>query len=215
MSEAATNVSRTKEWLLAHRDYPHKDWCLVWPFYRDRREGRGIVDATEEGESKLAHRVMCEMVNGPPPPDKPQATHSCGNGHEGCVNPNHLLWGNNSDNQHQRYEHGRANSHTQGNRSRFTAEQIEKMRSQWGEFTQERLAEIYGVTVQTIQYYLKYREAKGHAGGKVKHWSPEDDESLKEALDRGLSLAEAAEYVGRSYGATTSRVYRKGFKKSA
>lgn len=28
------------KWILAHQDYPHKDWCLIWPFSRDKH-GRG------------------------------------------------------------------------------------------------------------------------------------------------------------------------------
>jgi hypothetical protein len=201
--------AKARAWLLAHRDYPHEDWCLIWPFARDRREGRALVSL--DGE-RLAHRVMCKMVNGPPPDDKPQATHSCGNGHGGCINPRHLFWGSNSDNQIQRYAHGHPNPNANGNRSQFTPEQIETMRSQWGEFTQEKLAEMYGVSIPTIQYYLKYRETRGHAGGKVKHWTPEEDDRLKEAISRGLNFRQAGEFVGRPHKATMGRTYRLGLK---
>jgi hypothetical protein len=84
------------------------------------------------------------------------------------------------------------------------------MRSQWGEFTQERLAEIYGVTVQTIQYYLKYREAKGHAGGKVKHWHPDEVESLKVGVASGASIDQLAKLVGRSERAVVSKARKLG-----
>ena len=50
--------AKVRAWLLAHRDYPHDGWCLIWPFSRDRREGRAIFGNAEEGESRLAHRVM-------------------------------------------------------------------------------------------------------------------------------------------------------------
>lgn len=202
--------AKAKEWLLAHRDYPHEDWCLIWPFGRDRREGRATMHV--DGKHGLAHRVMCEMICGPAPADKPQATHSCGNGDQGCVNPRHLAWGDNSDNQHQRYAHGRPNTNANGNRSQFTPEQIETIRAQWGEFTQEKLAEMYGVSIPTIQYYLKYRKTRGHAGLKVNHWSPEEDERLKQAIARGCNFRKAAEYVGRPMSATTARAYRLGLK---
>jgi hypothetical protein len=191
------------EWLLAHVDRPDGE-CLIWPFTRDKGDGRARLG------DKLAHRVMCELVNGPAPTDKPQAAHSCGNGHLGCVHPRHLSWATNSENQYQRYEHGRASFHRQGNRSRLTPEQIETMRSQYGEFTQEKLAEMYGVRRQTIQYYLKYRETLGHDGGKVKHWSPEEDDRLKQAIARGLNIRQAAEFVGRPHKATMSHIYRIG-----
>lgn len=197
---------KTEEWLEAHRDYPHEDWCLFWPFTRDKREGRA-----KKGKN-LAHRIMCEMVNGSAPEDKPQAVHICGNGHLGCVNPRHLSWATNGENQIQRYAQGRNSFHRQGNRSRFTPEQIETMRSLYGQFTQEKLAEIYGVSIPTIQYYLKYRETRGHAGGKVQHWTPEEDGKLKEAIRRGYTHKQAAEFVGREHHATSTRTYRLGLK---
>lgn len=201
--------SKVREWLLAHRDYPHKEWCLIWPFARDGREGRAL--ASVDGEH-LAHRVMCKTVHGPAPADKPQATHSCGNGHEGCINPHHLFWGSNSDNQNDRYNHGRRNNSAGGNRSRFTPEQIEAIRSQYGEFTQQKLAEMYGVSIPTIQYYLKYRETRGHAGLKIKHWTPEEDDQIRDCVSRGLNFTQMAREVGKSVGATMGRAYRLGLK---
>lgn len=171
-----------------------------------------MMGGCAEGESRLAHRVMCEMVNGPAPLDKPQATHSCGNGHEGCVIPRHLSWGSNTDNQNDRYAHGRYSQKAKGNKSQFTPEQIETMRSQWGEFTQEKLAEMYGVTVPTIQYYLKYRETCGHAGLKVKHWSPDDDAQLRKAYQNGCTHREAAAIVGRGSKAAQGRAARLGLR---
>jgi len=200
--------SKTRNWLEAHRDYPHEDWCLIWPFARDRREGRALM-GVRDGE-KLAHRVMCEMVNGPAPPNKPQGTHSCGNGHEGCVNPNHLLWGSNSDNQKQRYAHGRHNPHAYGNKSQFTEEQIETIRSQYGEFTQEKLAEMYGVSIPTIQYYLKYRETRGHAGLKIKHWRPDEIEALRAGVAEGLNFTQIAKRLGKKPHSVSSKAYRLG-----
>jgi hypothetical protein len=198
------NVSKGREWLMAHRDYPHEDRCLIWPFTRDKREGRARVGRF------LAHRVMCEIVNGPAPADKPQSAHSCGNGDQGCVNPRHLSWASNSDNQIQRYAHGRASFHRQGNRSRFTSVQIADIRAKYGEFTQEALAEIYGVTIPTIQYYLKYRETRGHANGKVNHWREDEIEKLRAGIDRGMKFKELASFIGRPISAVEMKTYRLG-----
>jgi len=30
------------EWIEAHADYPHKNWCLFWPWFRDKN-GRGVI----------------------------------------------------------------------------------------------------------------------------------------------------------------------------
>jgi hypothetical protein len=151
---------RAYRWMLDHAGYQH-DYCLIWPFARDARVGRGMFGYN--GRYFWAHRFMCEMVNGPAPTDKPQAAHSCGNGHKGCVNPRHLAWSSNSNNQIDRYRRdGRVNPNANGKRGLFTAEQIAAIRSGYGEKTQMQLAEMYGCSLGTIQYYLKYREQRGH-----------------------------------------------------
>ena len=202
-------TTRTEQWLFDHKDYPH-DYCLIWPFARESRVGRGMMGGV--GNRKWAHRAMCEIVHGPAPTDKPQAAHSCGNGDQGCVNPRHLSWANNSENQRQRYAQGRGNPNANGNKSRFTPTQIAEIRAKYGEFTQVKLAEMYGCSLGTIQYYLKYRDERGHAGGKVDHWSPEEDEKLRRAIGWGYNFRQIAEYVGRSLGATTGHAYRLGLK---
>lgn len=201
---------RTEQWLHDHKNYPH-DYCLIWPFARDPNVGRGSLRVP--GKSNWAHRVMCEMVKGPPPTPKHECAHSCGNGHQGCVNPNHLSWKTRSENQIERYRiHGRGNPNANGNKSRFTPEQIEKIRSQHGEFTITKLAEMYGCSYGTIQYYLKYRERRGHAGGTINHWTPDDDDRLREAMSRGYTYKQAGEFVGRAEKATASRCKRIGLK---
>jgi hypothetical protein len=200
----------TEQWLTDHKDYPH-DYCLIWPFARESRVGRGMMgDATNK--RKWAHRCMCELVHGPAPADKPQAAHSCGNGDQGCVNPRHLSWATNSENQLHRYAQGRGNANARGNRERFTPEQIAKIRSQWGEFTQVKLAEMYGCSLGTIQYYLKYREERGHAGGKIVHWTPDEDDQIRDCVKRGLKFPQIASEVGRSVSATMARTYRLGLQ---
>lgn len=204
-------MSRTREWLEAHREYPH-DWCLIWPFARESRVGRGHV-SVGEGETDWAHRVMCEMVKGPAPADKPQAAHSCGNGHLGCVNPRHLSWANNSENQLQRYVDGRGNPNAHGPRSMFTDEQIAEIRAKWGEFTQTKLAEMYNCSLGTIQYYLKYRVQRGHSGDSIKTFRPEEDALLRDGISRRLNFTQIAELLpGRSKAAVSARAYRLGLK---
>lgn len=199
----------TEQWLLDHKDYPH-DYCLIWPYFRESRVGRGKMEF--EGRNGWSHRFMCELVHGPAPADKPQAAHSCGNGDQGCVNPRHLSWANNSENQLQRYAHGSGPSNTTGNKSRFTPTQIAEIRAKYGDFTQTKLAEMYGCSLGTIQYYLKYREERGHAGGKIKHWSPEEDDQLRDCVKRGLSFPEMAREIGRPLSAVTGHAYRLGLK---
>ena len=66
--------------------------CLPWPYAKGRNgEGLGIVHIGRK--AFVASRILCEMVNGPPPTPDHQAAHTCGNGNKiGCVNPRHLEW---------------------------------------------------------------------------------------------------------------------------
>lgn len=79
---------KTIKWLRAHTDYSH-DWCLIWPFV-SKLHGYGQFGYL--GKNYYAHRFMCELAHGPAPSPLHEAAHSCGRGHEGCVNPQHLSW---------------------------------------------------------------------------------------------------------------------------
>jgi hypothetical protein len=78
------------------------DKCLLFPF-RTASSPRGQV--TYNFKATTAHRAMCLHVHKRPPDDKPMALHRCGNGHLGCVNPNHLYWGDQSDNNRDAHRH--------------------------------------------------------------------------------------------------------------
>src|SRR6185312_60585 len=76
-----------KQWIRAHLNYPHKEWCLLWPFSRNQG---GYANVGRK--STLVHRIMCEYMHGEPPDGKPEAAHECGKGYLGCVNPHHIVW---------------------------------------------------------------------------------------------------------------------------
>ena len=94
-------------WLKLFADYPG-DKCLIFPF-RTAYSPRGTV--TYNFKPMEAHRAMCMHVHKLPPEDKTMALHSCGNGHLGCVNPNHLYWGNHSDNVKDGHRHAKEGRH--------------------------------------------------------------------------------------------------------
>ncbi|SED41874.1 HNH endonuclease [Rhizobiales bacterium GAS191] len=71
------------------------DECLIWPF----------------GSSRGYAEIICERVHGPcPPPTSKhewfEVAHSCGNGHLGCVNRNHLRWATRRENMQDSIKHG-------------------------------------------------------------------------------------------------------------
>ncbi len=133
-----------------HAAYQGGD-CVFWPF--TRADGYGTVSYL--GKIYRAHRYMCELVKGPPPTPLHQAAHSCGNGRKGCVNPKHLSWKTNSENQLDRRAHGTANVWAGRNGGgKITPEQDAQIRELAKTKTQMELADMFGVTHSTIQYRL-------------------------------------------------------------
>ena len=138
-------------WLVAHKDHAG-DGCLIWPLGCDQ-EGRGQV-CVGNGKVRKAHRVMCEMVNGPCPPGH-QAAHECGNGHLGCVHPKHLKWKTQSANTLDRVRHGRHTGNPCGNRTAFSPKEIESLRADIlaGEMTVIGMSRKYNVARSVIQFW--------------------------------------------------------------
>lgn len=137
-------------WVFDHIGYQGDD-CLMWPYGRTTH---GYGQLGYMGEMYAAHRFMCELAHGKAPADKPQAAHSCGNGHLGCCNPKHLSWKSNSENQRDRRAHGTQKGGI-GTRTRLTQDQIERIWRSPGKETQFGLAAELGVKRGTIEYWLR------------------------------------------------------------
>ena len=64
----------------------------------------GVYGALRDGSQWIvAHRLACVFAHGEPPDDKPMALHRCQE--PACINGRHLEWGDNAENQRQRYIH--------------------------------------------------------------------------------------------------------------
>jgi hypothetical protein len=133
--------SRSKLWIKAHLDYPHRDWCLIWPFSRDTD---GYCQFGEDRHS--VHRLMCWHRNGPSPSNKTYAAHSCGRGHDGCVNQWHMNWRTPGENQIERYQHAGIVQP----RFRLTPEQVDEILVLRGKFTTSEIGKMFGVSRTNI-----------------------------------------------------------------
>jgi hypothetical protein len=139
-------------WLKQHVTH-EGDGCLIWPFWRDPDHGRGRVWV--DGRLLWAPNYMCTLAHGAAPADRPQAAHSCGNGHLGCIHPGHLSWKSNSENQRDRREHGRPEGAI-GPRTRLSPEQVSAIREMKGKVPQFTLAKLVGVKRGTIEYWQRH-----------------------------------------------------------
>lgn len=80
--------------------------CITFPYFRNIY-GYGHLNL-DSGRYIGAHVYACELSKGPRPSPAHEARHSCGNGHEGCVNGSHLDWGTRKENVRDAIEHGTA-----------------------------------------------------------------------------------------------------------
>lgn len=121
--------------------------CITWPFFRSKA-GYGVTNVG--GKTRIASRVICEEVNGPPPTPKHQAAHSCGKGHEGCVNPKHLRWATNLENEKDKIAHGTVLSGEKHNMVKLTEQNVRYIRSLKGSCTQKEVARKFDVSESLI-----------------------------------------------------------------
>jgi hypothetical protein len=129
------------DWIRANFDFPHKEWCLIWPF------SRGQTGYAMFGGDKIrVHRVMCEHRHGPAPTTEHYAAHSCDRGHEGCVNPWHLDWKTPSENQFDRHRDGEV-----GPRYKLTPEQAREIRELKGLERIQDTAKRYGINESNVR----------------------------------------------------------------
>lgn len=101
-------------------------------------------------ESYNAHNYTLKQAVGDPPPDKPQAAHSCTS--KDCVNPAHLSWKSHGDNQRDRKRDGTVSAGERQNKAKLTDPEVLEIRRLYstGEYTKKALSEMYDVSPSTI-----------------------------------------------------------------
>lgn len=123
------------------------DGCLLWP-YGGTSSGYGLM--TFYGKQEYVHRAICEEANGPPPTPQHEASHSCGNGHLGCVSRKHLSWKTPKENSADKIIHGTHNRGERSNFAKLTESQAREILALRGLETQASIARRYGVHRVTV-----------------------------------------------------------------
>lgn len=126
--------------------------CLVWPYTRN---GHGYAQLRIGGKSVGAYRHVCGLINGPAPTPDHEAAHSCGNGHLGCVNPQHLRWATSFENQADRLVHGTDCRGEKSPLAKLSAEQVLAIRRMEGATSPSEIARQFGTTLQNVRLIQK------------------------------------------------------------
>lgn len=129
------------------------DDCITWPY---AKSGAGYGQIRSNGETKYVHRIVCESVHGPQPSKECEVAHTCGKGHEGCVNKRHVKWCSPKTNQSHRVIHGTSNRGEQHGLSKLKSSDVLSIREDERQF--EEIANQYGVHATTVKN-IKNRES--------------------------------------------------------
>jgi hypothetical protein len=144
-------------WLHAHVTFDGRE-CLIWPFSRNS-QGRGTLKVN--GRTDYAHREMCKRAHGEPPTPTHEAAHSCGKGHEGCVNPNHLRWATTKQNKQDSVSHGTWARGESCGSSKLAEADVAQIRRLRGLLKQREIAEMFGISPQNVGNIQQCRTWRG------------------------------------------------------
>ena len=120
--------------------------CLRWPY----STVKGYGQVSKYGKMLIVSRLLCEEEYGPPPTDKHQAAHSCGNGKFGCVTKGHLRWATPLENSSDTIIHGRSNRGDRHPLAKLTEVQVREIISLKGKENRSDLSARYGVSKATV-----------------------------------------------------------------
>ncbi len=133
-----------------------KDACLIWPYARDPK------GYARFGPRYLSRRI-CREVNGESPLYGPLALHSCGNGHNACVNPWHLYWGSFQDNADDSAKHGthkkKGARGEQNLNSKLTIVDVKEIRELYasGCCTMKEVGRKHNICFQNVSLIVNYK----------------------------------------------------------
>lgn len=142
----ATDKGALLKFLLDHVGY-EGDECLIWPYHRDEH---GYAKLWYKGKNVKAARAMCFEKHGPPPTNKHETAHSCGKGHLGCINPNHVRWATILENEHDKIGHGTVARGERNGHAKLTEGDIREIRRLDGSLSRREISIRFRVSASHI-----------------------------------------------------------------
>lgn len=130
-----------KEVAAAHQS----DDCLLWPYGKAHY---GYGEVLIDGRKRLAHRVVCEITHGQPPPGKNDTAHSCGN--RLCVNPHHLRWATRAENETDKLSHGTSNRGARHGMSKLSVDDVREIRALHRTMRHKDIAKKFGISAKYV-----------------------------------------------------------------
>lgn len=128
--------------------------CIYWP-YAKGRDGYGQVRYL--GKMWRPARLLCQWKYGDPPTAAHQAAHSCGKGHLGCVNPQHVSWKSPLQNSDDKRAHGTVLAREYAPAAKLGSQDVERIRQIGRARTQESIAAEFGVSQAHVSKILLHK----------------------------------------------------------
>jgi len=137
-------------WVRSYINQKHDCQCTEWPF---GTFGDGYAAARDEtGKLWRVARLVCVEVHGEPNFDAAEAAHSCGKGHLGCINPNHLRWATSKENADDRRKHGTINKGTRNGMAVLSEEIVLAIYSYKNKgYMQKEIGALFGVAREQVK----------------------------------------------------------------
>ena len=133
------------KWIQAHVNHEGED-CLPWP-YGKAETGYGRLNVG--GDDWYAHRYILTLRKGPAPTPSHEAAHTCGKGHLGCTNPNHLEWKTHVENEADKKLHDTMPIGSRCSWAKLSEQEVDEIRQTKNQ-TLAALGEKYGVSFSLI-----------------------------------------------------------------
>ena len=117
--------------------------CLIWPFACNEF---GYGQVMIKGRCWRVGRFVCTERYGADP--SKHTRHLCGNGAQGCVNPQHMIWGTKAENEADKLVHGTHNRGSQNPQAKLTERQVIEIRE--AVCSLSTLSKRYGVSASLV-----------------------------------------------------------------